>query len=432
MEPVRPAGSGFFPLDEELALLPGSLTPIQQDHLVHLGAVMPFAQAAKMLETLLGVQVSEATVRRMTEQAGTGYEQVQLLQSQHVQAQEQPASPAWFYAQEKPVPVAGKAVLSSDGAYVPLSTGEWAEVRTLAIGQVQSHTTAQGEEQFKVSHLSYFSRMSTAEAFETLCEGELHRRGIRHVAQVCAVTDGAIWLQHFIDLHRPDALRILDFPHAAEYVNAIGEGVRQAGRHLPKQWLEGVLHRLKHQGPERVLHHLSRLCEWCHDPEVEKKRRYLCTRQNLMHYPTYRAAGWPIGSGMVESANKLVMQTRLKGPGMRWEPTHVNPMLALRTAVCNDQWSEAWSLIQQQRHHQQEQKRQQQAIPRLTELVASTLLLLLRFRPPLPRPVPAEPAPKASPRPAEPAATLPGSWRPSAHHIWKCTPACRPKLVAKK
>ena len=39
---------------------------------------------------------------------------------------------------------------------------------------------------------------------------------------------------------------------------------------------------------------------------------------------------------MVESANKVVVQARLKGAGMHWEPTHVNPMLALRTAACNE------------------------------------------------------------------------------------------------
>ena len=36
-----PAVPGFFPLDEELALLPGSLTPHLQECLVRLGAWMP-------------------------------------------------------------------------------------------------------------------------------------------------------------------------------------------------------------------------------------------------------------------------------------------------------------------------------------------------------------------------------------------------------
>ncbi len=61
-----------------------------------------------------------------------------------------------------------------------------------------------------------------------------------------------------------------------------------------------------------------------------------------MQYPAFQAQGWPIGSGMVESANKLVVEARLKGAGMHWSRASVNPLLALRNAVCNDRWAEAW------------------------------------------------------------------------------------------
>ena len=70
MEPAQTVGQVFFPLDEELALQPGSLTPRQQEHLAHLATWMPFERAAQMLEPLLGVQVSEPTVRRGTLRAG--------------------------------------------------------------------------------------------------------------------------------------------------------------------------------------------------------------------------------------------------------------------------------------------------------------------------------------------------------------------------
>src|SRR5215467_771144 len=80
MEPALPVGRVFFPLDSELALLPGSLTPKQQDHLVHLATWMPFERAREMLETLLGVQVSEPSVRRGTERAGALYEAHQTAQ----------------------------------------------------------------------------------------------------------------------------------------------------------------------------------------------------------------------------------------------------------------------------------------------------------------------------------------------------------------
>jgi endogenous inhibitor of DNA gyrase (YacG/DUF329 family) len=61
-----------------------------------------------------------------------------------------------------------------------------------------------------------------------------------------------------------------------------------------------------------------------------------------MQYPAFRDQGWPIGSGMVESANKNVVEARLKGSGMHWERSHVNPLLALRAAICNERWQEIW------------------------------------------------------------------------------------------
>src|ERR687885_809699 len=49
MVSARPARPGFFPLDDELALLPGRVTPRLDEELVHLATWMPFAQAAKHL-----------------------------------------------------------------------------------------------------------------------------------------------------------------------------------------------------------------------------------------------------------------------------------------------------------------------------------------------------------------------------------------------
>ena len=50
---------------------------------------------------------------------------------------------------------------------------------------------------------------------------------------------------------------------------------------------------------------------------MQEKLAYLQKRETHMQYPTYQQAGWPIGSGSVESANKVVVEARLKGAGMR-------------------------------------------------------------------------------------------------------------------
>jgi hypothetical protein len=136
---------------------------------------------------------------------------------------------------------------------------------------------------------------------------------------VCAVTDGADWLQGFIDLHRSDAVRILDFPHAAEHVSDLLEALAKMGHRFPAQMLERCLHVLKQRGPHsllRMTQHLSP--ELTELTGVREHLGYLRKREGLMQYPQFRRQGWPIGSGMVESANKLVVEARLKGAGMRF------------------------------------------------------------------------------------------------------------------
>lgn len=410
MEPVPPAGWGFFPLDEQLALMTGSLTPMAEEHLVRLAAWMPFGRAAQMLQALTGVQVSEATVRRRSEQMGKVVQEHQDEQSQ-VQA----SVPSQQKSPCKPL------VMSADGAFVPLEHGIWAEVRTLAIGEVEQ----QGE-QSRTSALSYFSRMSDASTFADLSSAETQQRHVLQAAQVAVVTDGAEWLQSWTDLHRPDATRILDFPHAAQRISAILETLAQTGQRMAPDALPRSLHLLKHRGPRPVLRWLGWLTrEASKRGTIAEDLAYLHKREALMQYPTYRAAGWPIGSGMVESANKLVMQARLKGAGMHWSPAHVNPMLALRTTVCNDRWNATWLLASSRRLATKQAARLARTNQRQCQATQAFLLAWMRFL--LPRtPSSPTPAPLLPPRP-------PGrvAGRPTAHHPWKRFVPPRPKEPAK-
>jgi hypothetical protein len=273
---------------------------------------------------------------------------------------------------------------------------------------------------------TFFSRMTDAATFGELAEVEMRRRGVSQAKAVCAVTDGAEWIQGFIDLHRPDALRVLDFPHATEHLNLLLEALQQAGMNLPPNAFDRCLHILKHRGPGPLVRCYDRLPSTSKELEVvQKQMQYFHKRLSLMQYPDSQRDGWPIGSGMVESANKVVVQARLKGAGMHWASNHVNPMLALRTAACSKRWEEAWQDSIAEQQTQRQRKRQQLATSRIQSQLSSLLLSLLRLRPPTPKPSP------PSPRFAQPAATLPGSSHPSAHHPWKRGLACRPKLVAK-
>lgn len=345
---VQRAGLDFFPLDEELELLPGSLTPHAHECLVRLGAWIPsFEQAAKLLAATLRVDVSEAMTRRRTEAAGAAY---QVVQQQEVARIEQELPPCPEGAE--------KLQVSADGAMVPLVGGEWAEVKTVAIGEIGEAVERDGEKVVRTANNSYFSRMVEAQEFNRLALGEVHRRGIENAQQVAAPADGAEWIQSFLDFHCPEAIRILDFPHAAERISEVGQVIFGQDEAHTKQWLAQQLHQLKHEGPGPVLAELQKL--QTEHPEVEvlaENLAYLQKREPHMQYPTYQAQGLPIGSGSVESANKVVVEARLKGAGMHWSPLNVNPMLALRNLVCNDRWEQEWPQIAAQLRQEAAQRR---------------------------------------------------------------------------
>ncbi len=245
--------------------------------------------------------MSKATARCLTLGAGEAALAVCEAEVERLK-QEVPQAPAG----------ADKQALSADGAFVHLVGGEWVEVKTLVLGEV----TRNKRGEVCTQRISSFSRQASAACFAEAALVETHRRGLERAAAVCAVQDGAEWLQGLVDYHRADALRILDFAHAASAISEIGEAVRAAGGRLPTTWLEGVLHRLKHQGPQRVLKHLARVVARYPSEASQEHLTYLQKREAHMQYPTYQAAGWPIGSGSVESANKRVVEARLKGAGV--------------------------------------------------------------------------------------------------------------------
>lgn len=348
----------FFPLDEELGLLPGSLTPDLLRHVARLGARMPFADVSEELHDLVGVDISEPTARRHAQAAGAAYVGLQTAEAQEIQETLPPAPPG-----------PDRQQVSVDGAMIPLVHQEWAEVRTVAIGVVEKPVMEKGEPVVHTRDVSYFSRLCDAETFTDLALVEIHRRGTETAKTVCGVVDGAEWEQTFLDMHCPDAVRILDFSHAAGYLAEAGQAAYGEGTTAAQAWFAAERHRLRHETPEVVVDAVRRLrAEVAGQGSgrqgavatIEGSLAYLEKRLAQMRYAEFVAAGYPIGSGgMVESGNKLVVEARLKGSGMHWARAHVDPMLALRNITCSDRWDEAWPQIcQQMRVCRQEQSRE--------------------------------------------------------------------------
>jgi hypothetical protein len=416
MQYAQGAERGFFPLDEELELLPGSLSPHTHENLVRLGAWMPFEKAAGLMFDLLKVEVSKSKAVRSTEAAGAAYVEIETEAADEIE-------------RRAPLSVAKgseKMIFSADGAMVPLLKGEWAEVKTLVIGEVMPAVLERGEWVVRSCNHSYFSRLVSSERFKHLTLSEVQRRGLENSQQIAAVMDGAEWLQSLTDYHCPEAVRILDFPHAGQRIGQVSEAIWGQDSAEAKAWTSTQLHQLKHEGPDDVLMQLRTLQE--QHPELEALREnlvYLEKRTAQMQYPQFQQQGWPIGSGVVESGNKLVVEARLKGAGMHWKRDNVDPMLALRNIVCSDRWAQEWTRIEQrlrrqaacrrmtlrEKHRQTEQPPQPDTTPPYT---------------PEKVPVPQTPVPKNN---TTPMAQRTEPWRPAPNHLWRRSPIGKARFL---
>lgn len=378
---------------------------------------MPFGRAVKTLKNILRVDVSKSTAVRSTEEAGAAYVEIQEETVTEVERKAPPAPEG-----------AERLLFSGDGAMVPVLHGEWKEVRTLAIGEVKA--AAKGE--IRMQAMSYFSRLASAEEFTRMALVETHRRGVENSQHVGAVMDGAEWLQVLIDYHAPQAVRILDFAHAAQRIAEFAPDPPKTEASGEQKWLPKWCHSLKHEGPQALLQELRRLQAQQPDNEsLANHLAYLEKRQEQMRYPEFIQQGWPIGSGAVESANKLVVEARLKGAGMHWQLTHVNPMLALRNIVCSDRWDEAWPQIEKQLRCEANQQRHQRCQRRFShrrEMANTAKLAALSSPPPrsLPSPnrtqsdapAPFQEAAVSSAQPNRPN-------RPAPDHPWRRSPIGR-------
>lgn len=398
-----------------MALAPCGLAPGLHEGLVRLATWVPsFAHAARELRYFTGTVVPESTVRRLTEAAGAAYAAVQQVEGEGIRT-----------ARPSPPPGPPVQQLSVDGAMVPLVGGEWAEVKPLVVGTLTGQAPG---ERVRAEELSYFSQLADAEHFTAAALVETHRRGTETADVVVAVADGAAWVQGVVDAHRVDAVRILDFGHAAGYLTEAAHAVYGAGTAACEAWVERQRHELRHGEPEGVVAALQALqgaATGAARAVVGRSAAYLQQRREQIRYAEFELLGLPLGSGVVESANKLLVEERLKGAGMHWARHHGTPMLALRTVAFNDRWAEAWpQLVAQERQTRATRAARRRADRRRPGSAEAQPERPVerpvdRAAPPAPVGVPPEPAPQnlveAATAPARPT----GQSRPAADHPWR-------------
>jgi hypothetical protein len=162
------------------------------------------------------------------------------------------------------------------------------------------------------------------------------------------------------------------------------------------QWSSTQRQALKRENPAEVLQALRRVAAAKKRGEapavamVQDRLADLEKRRAMIASALFQAQGCSIGSGSVESANKLVVESWLKGACMYWARPHVNPMMAQSTIPCSDRWMAAWPQIADQwrrqgwqRRAHQHGRRQQPQRPAAVSPLASVRPRLMPITPPV-------------------------------------------------
>jgi hypothetical protein len=191
----------------------------------------------------------------------------------------------------------------------------------------------------------------------TLAEmGPLLRRQAAHVGMEqadiwIALTDGGNGLEEFAqsNFNRPDLVIILDFYHAAHYLEELAKALYPQDEARAQAQAEGWCRLLKEEGGATTL---AVLREWVwptrQGTALREQRKlteeYFAKNVHRMEYPEYQAQGWQIGSGVVESACKTVVGQRLKGAGKRWSEAGAHALCHVRALYRSEkgQWEAFW------------------------------------------------------------------------------------------
>lgn len=318
---------GVWPLLEELGTDAEGFTPALQALATLAGVIEPYeAASTELLERFASVQVSVDKIHALV-------------------ASEGPRAPTVVpVAAALAPPPTGPLVVGIDGGMIFVD-GRWQEVKLSCLYEMTDRveTPTRGS----LTARQVIAVRGTPETLAAQLWPLAEARGAPE-RRVAVLGDGAPWIWNLAAELFVDRVEILDWYHADEHVSAVARVLYGEGTEKAATWRDAQLDRLWTDRVDQTIEALRFLGP--HQRTVAKRTavadltRYLATNQHRMQYQTFRAAGYPIGSGAVESAVSHVVQQRMKRVGMRWRAAGADAMLALRSIYrSTGAWDRFWA-----------------------------------------------------------------------------------------
>jgi hypothetical protein len=304
---------GVWPLLDELGTDAEGFTPALQALATLAGVIEPYdAASAELLQRFASLAVSVDKIHTLVASEG----------ARATVATPVPPAPT--------PPPPGPLVVGIDGGMIFVD-GRWQEVKLGCLYETtdQIQTPRGGLTARQVTAVR-----GTPETLAAQLWPQAEARGAP-ARQVVVLGDGAPWIWHLAAELFPHRVEILDWYHADEHISAVARILYGEGTEKAVTWRAAQLDRLWTDRVDQAIEALRFL--GAHQRTAAKRTaaegltRYLTTNRDRMQYQTFRAAGYPLGSGAVESAVSHVVQQRMKRVGMRWRAAGADAMLALRS-----------------------------------------------------------------------------------------------------
>ncbi len=347
----------FFPLDQKLHLRGDHWSDGAARVATRQGLqAKSFALAAEAYTEAVGGTISADSLRRVTESWGTQVEIQRIAEAERANTVAQRGESPKTQRVPEAVPITGQANISTDGTMILVRHESWKEVKLTAISAVTVKPV--GEREVDPAHPS----RRDADAWVTLNQHSyqaglwdadtmaLHqyteglRRGLDRSERLSSVNDAAEWIERITQTNFSRAVQIVDWTHASEHVWAVGQVLFGEGTSETQTWVETQLDALWTDAVQKVITTLDSL-EAKTEAGKEAVRQaavYFRNQEARMQYADYRAAGYPIGSGTVESAANTVVHHRLRRPGRGWKRDYAQAMLAGLSELHSHRFDRAW------------------------------------------------------------------------------------------
>lgn len=169
--------------------------------------------------------------------------------------------------------------------------------------------------------------------------------GADNKTKIHCVGDGAPWIADQVDsVFGTQATYVLDFYHLSSYLSEAGLCCNPDN---PRMWLKEMQSLMKSNQANTVLKELSdhiyKGCPQGNNCSAEKCLKYMIKRTKQFDYKAALACDLPIGSGVVESGHRSLIQKRLKLPGAWWTEKNAQAMSKLRVLRANGLWNNYWT-----------------------------------------------------------------------------------------